>query len=486
MNMNHLRHKTLTGARGLIILSALLIPLSYIINLVLGRISAETLGAYSAIQVLMQTIATFVLFGGGTVLSTFLPKTDKVAKKKGLIFLYFTLVIIIFIVVVLLYRYLPQQFVSRVKETLTIFDVRTVLIFSVTYTLALFLQYVLYGLMETSIAAFLNRLHLIFISVYLLLRAVLTDHIILDINYLIIIMIASNIIAIAIGLFFSVKNFSCKEKPEIFIPVGIWNFIMYAHLSTIFTYAYNNVDKMFILSLRDLGQLGVYQAILSMYTFSRFLPKLLIKVTVPLFSNLRMNGEVAILKKTIIKMEKYLVLMTIAVSLGIISYSEQLLALFGNSYVKYDNVVIIFMLSNAFTALSYIMTPLLIAYEKNKEKFFNSLLQICIQIILSFALFKNFGIMGIAIAKVVGVILAQAMPIYIVTHHLKLMERISNRYIWGVVITVVYTIVRLNLEFNIVTSSLLLMLMFSFFLYVGKYTKKDVKEFIFLITSKDK
>ena len=67
------RRRALFGIRSALVLTVAALPLSFVTNVALGRISPEVLGTYGAIQILIGTSFTFLVFGGANVFTRFVP-----------------------------------------------------------------------------------------------------------------------------------------------------------------------------------------------------------------------------------------------------------------------------------------------------------------------------------------------------------------------------------------------------------------------------
>jgi O-antigen/teichoic acid export membrane protein len=69
----HQRRRILSGMRWTVWLSALAVPFSVGSNLVLARVGPEMLGVYGVLSVYVGLIASFLYFGGDTVVIRFIP-----------------------------------------------------------------------------------------------------------------------------------------------------------------------------------------------------------------------------------------------------------------------------------------------------------------------------------------------------------------------------------------------------------------------------
>lgn len=68
------RYRVLSGMRWTVWLSAIAAPFGACTNLLLARVSPETIGAYGLLSVYINLIASFLFFGGETVVIHFIPK----------------------------------------------------------------------------------------------------------------------------------------------------------------------------------------------------------------------------------------------------------------------------------------------------------------------------------------------------------------------------------------------------------------------------
>ena len=101
------KKKALKSAKWMVITSVLAMFCSYGSNILLGQISPETLGIYSAVNVFISSLTTFVGMGGAVVLSNFLPKMDSDVKKTQLLHTYIALsfgMYVVFAAVIVIYN----------------------------------------------------------------------------------------------------------------------------------------------------------------------------------------------------------------------------------------------------------------------------------------------------------------------------------------------------------------------------------------------
>ena len=70
----HQRHRILSGMRWTVWLSAIAVPFSVAVNLLLARVGPETLGVYGLLSVYVTLTSAFLYFGGDTVVMRYIPE----------------------------------------------------------------------------------------------------------------------------------------------------------------------------------------------------------------------------------------------------------------------------------------------------------------------------------------------------------------------------------------------------------------------------
>ncbi len=81
----HHRERVLSGMRWSVWLSVLAVPCSAVINLILARVSPETVGTYGLLSVYIGLIIALLYFGGDTVVIRFIPECAPVDRASFLV-----------------------------------------------------------------------------------------------------------------------------------------------------------------------------------------------------------------------------------------------------------------------------------------------------------------------------------------------------------------------------------------------------------------
>jgi O-antigen/teichoic acid export membrane protein len=226
------------------------------------------------------------------------------------------------------------------------------------------------------------------------------------------------------------KRFELQTRT--FIPEGFMSFCLTTHLASIFTFMYHDVDRIFMLQLGELGGLGMYQAVISITRFVDYAPHILGAALVPMFSSLLAGNDSTALKKAYDLIQRYSVITITILSLFVISFSRELLGLFGTEYIDYYHVLSIFGLTGVICSLFLGNTAILTSYEKNFFRLSVSTLQIFIQLFGTFWFINTYGVLAVAGFKAIGRIIANiANIIYVLFMPLNI--KISRVYWAGLV-----------------------------------------------------
>lgn len=481
MNTNEIIQKSVSGAKWTIILSIIAMPLGYIVNIILGRISPEALGIYGLLSIFVLSVTTFILFGGGNVIIKYLPEIDK-DKKVSFLASYILIVFLIAIFAISsIYLYpqileliFGQDFPSGILPYLIIF-IPIIILYSV-------FDFALNGLMEIKTSVIIRQIvtygnFIVFVILFLFYKDFFREHlwmIIWGLSFVFYIILG------LLALFLTTRKMKITSLNKLnnlkpYLPTRFWSFALFVHLSTIVFFAYDKIDQLFILNYFSIRELGLYYAALQTAMLIRFVPMLLGSVLLPTFSNLLASNEIGLIQKGYREVVRYNTLMVVPAALLCIFFSRQIMGLFGAAYVQNHLVLVILGFFFGTAPIGGVNSSLVIAKGRTGLYFILQIIMVSVQLILTFSLIQPYGVVGAALAKGIAVSIGQIGLIWIVLRVLKMGLHIPRQFFVGIAIIVIATL----LYCLFTPSSLLfLLILFSFFvilfLYLGKYTKKDI------------
>lgn len=481
--IDEVKRKALKSAKWMVITSVLSMLFSYISNILLGNISAEMLGIYSAVNVFISSLTTFVGMGGAIVLSNFIPKTEAKEDKTRLLYTYTAISFAMYGVMTAAILLFPELnlLLSGGLEGTTKYI--ALFVMAPVFVVKTVISYLLIAFLEARISNIMTKLYT-FVLVIVLLVMFFVNETLIE-KYLVLIVfcadIFSNVLAIALGFSFIKKEKLLVKATGFYVPKGFWLFTVSTFLQALFSFLYRNADKMFLISLGDMGQLGYYQALISILTLVEFVPSLLGNVNIPYFSNMIKLGNKKEVESSYERIEKYMLFFLVSCVLGVISLSDVALGMFGQDYLPYKYLLVILVCAKCIASLGFTNTPMLVVLEKNHIRFFNSLGQILIQFTITFLSVNKLGILGVVLGRTIGVCLAQIAPQLIVKYKSGYNIKLSRAYFAGIFCAVALGVAQTVCNFSLTISILLGFFVWTGFLFLGGFTKKDFKHMISML-----
>lgn len=514
MNNNKIIQKSISGAKWTIILSIIALPMGYATNIILGKISPEALGIYGLLNIFIVSVTTFILFGGSNVIVKYLPEIED-DKKVSFLLSYIFLVFLIAIFAVGLFFLCPKILDLLFGQAFPLNILPYLIIFIPVIILYSIFNFILNGLMEIKTSVVIRQAvvfcnFIAFSILFFFYKDFFRENlwmIILGLPfvcYTVLGLLASSITIKKmkatslskcltkvrdcefshvdnegkVPLWISSWRFriiSKLRKFTLYLPKRFWSFALFVHISTILVFVYDKIDQLFILNYFSIHELGLYYAALKTVTLIRYTPMLLGSVLLPTFSNLLVLNEIHLVKKVYREIVRYNTMIIIPMVLFCIFFSRQIMGLFGEAYVHNHLVLVVLSMFYGFTPMAGVNYSLVIAKGKSGIALINSIIQIGLQVVLMLFLINRIGILGLAIGRGAGVVLAQIGLIIIVTKILDIDIKIPKSYKIGIITTVIASILYFTIPTqNIIILTILFFGCFTFFIFLADYSKKDI------------
>lgn len=481
MNTDEIIQKSISGAKWTVILSIVAMPLGYIVNIILGRISPEALGIYGLLSIFVLSVTTFILFGGGNVIIKYLPEIDK--DKKVSFLLSYVLIVFLIAIFAIGLVYLYPQILELIFGQAFSLDILPYLIIFIPIIILYFVfDYALNGLMEIKTSVVIRQIvvygnFIVFSILFLFYKDFFREHlwaIIWGLSFVFYIMLG------LLALFLTTRKMKITSLNKLnnlkpYLPTKFWSFALFVHLSTILVFAYDKIDQLFILNYFSIRELGLYYAALQTAMLIRFVPMLLGSVLLPSFSNLLASNEIGLIQKGYQEVVRYNTLMVVPAALLCIFFSRQIMGLFGAVYVQNHLVLVVLGICFMVSTIGSVTPSLIVAKGKVGANFLNSTIQIVFQFLLMLFLIDRMGVLGLAIGRGAGVVLAQIGLIFIIYKLLDLDIRIPKAYIVSIFTAIITLFLYLTIQpTSIIISTVLFLSCLIFFLYFGGYSLKDI------------
>jgi O-antigen/teichoic acid export membrane protein len=483
--------KSISGTKWMVILSLLAMPLGYIVNILLGRLSTEALGAYSLYAVTVGFISSFIILGGNNAIVRYLPQLP-VDKKIPFLWGYFLIQFVIASLALLVLVYYPRALDLALGQTLSQ-NIKIFLFFLIPAVILLANStYILNALMEIKTSAFITQLiswgNLVgYLFLFIFARSFFSANVInvvwgLSLSIYVLMLIVSLTIVLKKIKSFNVNNDFRLPKPH--IPPGFWWFSLTLYGCAIIYFLSEKIDQLFIIQKFDLNQLGLYYASLQTANIIRSIPILIGSTLLPTFSNLIASNDLNMIQEVFRRNLKYFTLFIFVASLFCMLFSKEILSLFGAEYALNYQVLSWLSIFSGVSSLGTISPALIIARGHSTVYFVNALIQLVIQTIMIFVLTGRLGITGLAISKGIGLGIAQIGLALIVIKILHMNIKILREYFVSILILVSLAILYFTLSIDEpIIRAVMFLCGTAIFVYLGKYTIKDIKQNLLLVFS---
>ena len=477
------KNKALKSAKWMILTSVVSMLFSCIANILLGNISPETLGVYSAVNVFISSLTTFVGMGGAVVLSNFFPKMDSDVKKRQLLNTYIAIsagMYVVFVLAILLFPELNTLLSGGLEGELKYVALFVMAPIFITMTVV---SYLLIALLEARISNIMSKFYTVLLPIVLLVLYIV-DSSLIEQNLALIVfcsLIAANLLAVLLGVTFIKKQKILVKASGFYLPKGFIPFTLTTFLLSLFSFLYRNADKIFLISLDDMGQLGYYQAIISILNLVEVIPNLLGNVTIPYFSNALKLGDEKVIVESYERIEKYMLLFLVSCIIGVITLADVGLRLFGQGYVDYKYLLMILLFAKCVSSLGFTNLPMMVVLEKNGARLISSAIQIAIQFAITFFTIGKLGIFGVVLGRSISVCLGQVIPQLTLRFKSGYSIKISRAYFVGVVCTAFLAYIQIYFDMNLIISIVIGILTWLFFIWAGQFRKDDFKRVLNMI-----
>lgn len=224
------------------------------------------------------------------------------------------------------------------------------------------------------------------------------------------------------------------------------------YLSALLTMFYIRVNIIMLSKLVSDTEIGFYMASLNLVENLYFIRIAFNTSIFPAFS--RMYGVSSdSLKKAYIKITKYLIILSVAVSIGTILVSEKVISLiYGSEFLPAVPVLNILIFLWVFSFFSNTQSSLLFSIQKETSQLRIMFVACLVNIILSYVLIKWYGYIGAAYASV----LTEAIVVILITALLwKLNYRyVPDRYLLRLVFVAIAMVISVKflLQFNVIAA----------------------------------
>lgn len=389
------------GTRWMIALSILVLPVSYLNSILLGRISPKALGLYGLL-LLAGSLTTLFLFGGSQTLVKFLPSTPA-DRRIPFVLTYGLLVCGVAALLLIAIAIDPGLLSLLVRRDLDPRSIRYLFPFVPLILLVAIFRAILQARMEVKWMTIATKVVPLisfagFAVLYLLWRYI-PDELLGE--AILVIFCVAQLVSIILAAYQVYTRFIKVEPLSIglFLPSDFWRFGSIMSLSMVVILILNNFDQVLVFSQFEIDQLGIYRASLTTAEFVRWLPVLSTQAVLPLFSHLLADDQQNQIHVAYRRVMRYNTLATCAIALIIVLFSQEILRLFGNPYLQAEGILVLLAGVFVLSGISTVNSSFIVATGRVELGLISGVVGAVLQIAISLMLIEHLGTEGAAIGK---------------------------------------------------------------------------------------
>ncbi len=396
--------RTITGLRWVMALNVATIPLSFLTNVLLGRVSAEALGYYGAIQLFATSFMTFVFLGGPAVFARFVPRIDG-RKRLDFLLSYTGLVMAVFAVGVLAGWAIAPRSLSALLQRYGRPAPAIAVFFSVAVLLAFATNSYLWGALEGKAAAIQSRLPVAGFFVAALaaagpFRSRLGET---PDRFLWISALAVYALSGAYGCVAVARSRSrVSGRPRWYLPAGFWSVTFYGYLETLVVFAYNGAVQAMVLLWLDVRALGYLHPAIRFVTMLESLVGMLAQTVAPALARLDSAGRREdALRQARTAMNGTAVPLVAAV-LALVFFAPDAMGMFGTDFRAGADLLRLAALSALAAPVVQYGGAMMVAFGALRSYLSASLVYVAVALAMTAASVPLFGLRGAAAVTTLG------------------------------------------------------------------------------------
>lgn len=398
------------GALWVTVTSAAAIPLTYYRNWILGQAGGDGLavGALAIILLFVNLVTTFILFGGVTVVTNYLPKLQSAAEKSAFLVTYGLIscvpVLAAMLLIVARPDLLPLLLKGRVAQNVAPYF----LVLLPIVTAASIANFAQAGLMDFRSSALLNQVPTLVTSVVATAGVLLFPTLLSEaplpilaacfiVAYLLVLFIGGARIVRQLGAF----------RRRLFLPVGFWRYASFVHLNTVTSFLYTSIDQAFVLTAIGVKELGAYFVMLQMAHLCSFVPGRISQVMLASFAHLDARADNQAITRAYERLCRLTVVSTTLLILPMIFLSPWLARLYGPFFGTRYHYLILLAALVAIGSVGTINSMLIMAKERTGPFFANNVTVVAVQLLVTLALIKEHGVYAVIVGRAAASICGQ-------------------------------------------------------------------------------
>ena len=329
------RGRIVSGMRWTVWLSAISVPFSYGITILLARTSPEAIGTYGLLGVYIGVVLGLFYLGGDAVAIKYIPELDE-AKRLSFLASYFVVICLTTLPWLAAagiwadkLHYLLGQQASPRLELLILFLSPITIVSSL-------IGAALKGMLEIRWAQAIARLitigsFLVYAAFFVLSPASLAHSYtaIIWVTYL-----GLSLLSIVLGFWRLWHSIGAKwQALHFYLPRGFWSYTLSLQQLSALGFFTQRLDVILVLNSANLAVLGQYVAVVTLAESIRLISRFFIDTLLPSLTNMMAEHDLAAASDVFSMHMRILLLVNTATTCGLILFARPATALLGQKYI---------------------------------------------------------------------------------------------------------------------------------------------------------
>ena len=473
----HQRHRVISGMRWSLWLSALAVPFSAAISLLLARVGPETIGVYGLLGVYIGIITAFVYFGGDTVIVHFVPECNPL--ERACFLLSYTTLVAFLLILWLTIAYCFPAVLHLILGKAAPDSYQLLLLGLAPLTIAYGMVIAaLKGMLEIRFSQILSKMLpvlslLIYGSVYVWDRKLLSSHPGLFVwgTYFLLIAFLT-----VVGAFRLIRLCDLRRL-RFDLPRDFWRYAFTTHQVGVFNFLTARLDYILILDLGGLAIMGQYVAVMSVAATVILIHNFFMDTLLPSLSNMVATRNDTGAAQVFTMHMRILFLITTTVGSAIMLLGAPITDILGSQYHSIREPIVLMTMFLGISAPGIQGGTILACIGRQLRGVWAGGLHLVLFTGLFFALWKPWGLTGAVCAYGVANLVGKASLMVIALRSTRIFPSMAGLWLRAALVQVIVCLISISDAPGLFAGGAIWVTATAVFLWLSDYGPAEIEGF---------
>ena len=426
---DHQRDRILSGMRWTVWLSALAIPFSMSVNLLLARVGPETIGVYGLLSVYIGLTSAFLYFGGDTVVMRYIPEC-RPEDRASFLLSYLLVILAVMSGCIAFSWFCPAAIRLAFGDTHGgRFNFLLLCLSVVPITFAMVVAS-LKGMLEIQAAQLLTKL-LTIGSLAIYAAIFVFDRSLLSIHPTAIIWSVYLGLSAVLGVIGAVKVARLFRTPRLrwLLPAGFWPYALSTQQVSISSFLVRRLDYVLIVNLGGLSLLGQYVAVMLVAVVVPNVSEFFMDTLLPALTNTVAERNYAGAAQVFMMHMRLLFLATTVIGCAVSVLAVPATVIMGAKYASLGGLIILMAAANGIASPGAAGGTLLAAIGRQQLAVWARVLNLCLFVFLFLPLWRRWNLTGAVLACAISLVISHVILMAVALRTARIFPSISGLWL---------------------------------------------------------